>query len=385
MSDQSQDPNADKSSTNILWGIIGIFALVIGVGYYFEEPLKRFYVALRTIEIQIANLYSDRLLGVQAELQGFDPMSLNMEAVTYLATSVGTVLGIPVAVILVLLALQSMRNISFRFTRKHDMVSLYQQEKSNWSAIRSVSHVDLIKEDLDKGPWAMSTPAHQFCRENGLFEVELVPDPDSPWKRDPVAQVKVKRPDAMRIFSKQLGPHWHGTDYLPNHARALFAVFAARVNRDAKTARVLLDQFNLSFEAGKLDFSGVDKALKKYINHGDIKKVLDQHAFQYTVMASMLEKARQDGVVATADFLWLKPTDRTLWYILNSVGRQVAVAEVAGIFAHWKAEKELGRPLRVPMVLEAVNGLELTIKELKYKPTEAEMQALLQTRQQRVG
>ena len=87
-------------------------------------------------------------------------------------------------------------------------------------------------------------------------------------------------------------------------------------------------------------------------------------------MASMLEEARQDGVQASADFLWLKPLDRRLWYTLNTVGRQTPFIEVAGIFAHWIAEKEAQRRLRVPMVEEATNAVELALKDVVYRPDE---------------
>ena len=72
----------------------------------------------------------------------------------------------------------------------------------------------------------------------------------------------------------------------------------------------------------------------------------------------MLEVARVDGVLATAEFLWLKPVDRRFWYMMNSVGRQVSVVEVSGPFAHWLAEKKVGRALKTPMVKEAVVALE---------------------------
>lgn len=88
------------------------------------------------------------------------------------------------------------------------------------------------------------------------------------------------------------------------------------------------------------------------------------------MLPSLLEFARQDGVLPSAEFLWLKPLDRRLWFLLNCVGRQTPFAEIAGAFAHWKAEKEFGKPLTVPMVEEAVNGLEIAVKEIIYKPDE---------------
>jgi intracellular multiplication protein IcmP len=52
------------------------------------------------------------------------------------------------------------------------------------------------------------------------------------------------------------------------------------------------------------------------------------------------------------------------------VGRQTAFVEIAGIFAHWVAEKEAGRKLLVPMVDEATKALEATLKEIVYRPDE---------------
>lgn len=121
---------------------------------------------------------------------------------------------------------------------------------------------------------------------------------------------------------------------------------------------------------GKLDFTGVSEAAMKYANDKAVQKVIGKHAYVLTVMASLLELARNDGVFATSDFLWLKPVDRRLWYMLNTVGRQTAVPEVAGVYAHWITEHKIQRPLLVPMIDEAVKGLEIALNEIVYEPEE---------------
>jgi len=87
-------------------------------------------------------------------------------------------------------------------------------------------------------------------------------------------------------------------------------------------------------------------------------------------MASFLMIAREDGVVASSEFLWLKVVDRRLWDMLNSVGRQTPFAEVGGPFAHWKAEHALKRKALVPMVDEAIRALEIAVREVKLSPKE---------------
>jgi len=44
--------------------------------------------------------------------------------------------------------------------------------------------------------------------------------------------------------------------------------------------------------------------------------------------------------------------------------------EIAGPFAHWLAEKELGKAILVPMVEEATNALDIALKEIIYRSDE---------------
>src|SRR6202000_266159 len=108
--------------------------------------------------------------------------------------------------------------------------------------------------------------------------------------------------------------------------------------------------------------------IKKHQNAQNVQEILARHAYLLTVMSSLLEASREDGVVPSAEFLWLKPLDRRLWYMLNSIGRQTPYAEVGGPFAHWRAEKEMGRRSLVPMIDEAIKALEVAVKEVKLTP-----------------
>jgi intracellular multiplication protein IcmP len=235
-------------------------------------------------------------------------------------------------------------------------------EQSNWPQITPIISQNLVKEDINKGPWAMAMTPTQFCRAQKLFK-EKVGDDGKP-------AVDVIRADAHQVFMLQLGSLWMGPNALPIHTKALFAIFAACANQDRDSAFKLLKQIDISSGEGKLNFEGVQELLVKHYNSKLVGRVLQKHAYVFTVMAAMLELARTDGVFASSEFLWLKPLDRRLWYILNTVGRQTAVTEIAGIFSHFVAEKKWGGALRTPMVEEAVKGLELAISEVIYEPEE---------------
>ena len=216
----------------------------------------------------------------------------------------------------------------------------------------------------------MAMTPMQFCKRNHLLEeYRRGPQEGMTRKEWDRIEVKLKRGQANKIFATQLGPLWGGTAKLPPHIKVLFAIFAARLNNDTDSAAKMFKQLAAS-STTKLDFTGTEELLKKHENSKLVQKQIKPHAYVMTVMASMLEGARQDGVQASADFLWLKPIDRRLWYILNTVGRQTPSVEVAGIFAHWIAEKEADRKLLIPMVEEATNALELALKDIIYRPDE---------------
>ncbi|AIT64055.1 type IVB secretion system coupling complex protein DotM/IcmP [Coxiella burnetii] len=276
-----------------------------------------------------------------------------------LSTDVGLWVRYPV--ILILLGLASwmlFRNRSARFQRTHTMDSLKKSEVENWPQITPVLSLNLLKTDLDKGPWAMAKLPLNFCKEHNLLDITIGENDKKVWT--------VKPGPAERLFVLQMGPLWKGVEALPIHVKALLIVFVARGHRDHKVAEDLLVQIAQSALHGRLNFSGVEELLTKYKDSKIIKWLESRHAYVGTLMASLLEIARIEGVLATAEFLWLKPVDRRLWYMLNSVGRQTAVVEVAGLFAHWRAEKRLERPLRTPMVKEAVTALEKDITTVLY-------------------
>ncbi len=288
-----------------------------------------------------------------------DKEKVTFPQVGSLSHAVGLWMRYPVMVILLGLAAWMLyRNKNSRFHHTYTMDSLKKYEVENWPQITPVLSLNLLQEDLDKGRWAMAKLPMDFCKENDLLELGESPDKKKTWS--------IKEGPAERCLVLQLGPLWQGPLALPIHVKALLVIFIARAKREHKIAENFIDQISHSAIHGKLDFTGVEEQLEKYKDSKVLKWIERRHAYVGTLMASLLEIARLEGVLASAEFLWLKPVDRRLWYILNSVGRQTAVVEVAGLFAHWLAEKRLKQSLRTPMVVEAVKALQEDVKNILY-------------------
>lgn len=378
---QNQQNNQNDNSLDFIWMIVLIVA-AIGLSWYFGKNYitafiyqVRFYeIAAITFVVNLWNQFTHLVpflpaidlskLNSWAALIQQKAVGTSFQALQDMSYDVGSYLRYPTIIVLAALAFfVYSKNVTMKFKTVFNMKRLREQENKNWPQITPILKHNLIKEDIDKGPWAMSMTPMQFCKRFDLIQEEV----DDDGKKKAI----LKNNAAGNYFVLQLGSLWQSAKSLPIHARALFAIFAACANQDRKAADVLLDQIAYSAaDNGKLNFAGTDELLAKYIDSKVVTRAVQKHAYVLTVMASMLELARTNGVLASAEFLWLKPIDRRLWYVLNSVGRQTAVPEVAGPFAHWLAEKKLSRALQVPMIDEAVRSLEVALTEILYEGEE---------------
>lgn len=367
------DPNSENSYA-LLWILFIVFVLAGLIWYFFQNQLIAAFIAIKKYEILAISFFIDNENVQKAIMwtQSADHYNITLQDASVISTFIGQYLMYPLCFILGVMAVVMLKGTAtMRYTKAYNMDTLAQQEKDNWPQIAPVVDIDLIAEDVGKGPWAMSMNPMQFARHHKLLKVEMMADRKAAWKQEGVTKATVIRESALQVFASQLGPLWQGVDALPPHTKALYAAFLARVEHDTDACRAYLGKMSKSAAKGTMDYSLTDEYLKKYQS-----KAADlcqkKHAYVSTVMAAMLQLARTDGVLASSDFLWVKPIDRRLWYVLNCVGRQVSVPEVAGIYAHYFAERELGRALTVPMVDEAANALEIAIANIIYIAEEGE-------------
>lgn len=297
--------------------------------------------------------------------------SVTWDSVKQVCTIVGLYIRYPLCAILAALGVWTLsKNTGLKYRQAYSMKTLRAQEQVNWPQILPVLSKDLAREDIKIGPWAMALTPMEFARQHNLLKKDEFA-PKSSNMEIPLTAT-IKKGEARRIFTLQLGPYWNGFDALPPHYKALAAIFMAKINRDRDGAAKLLKQLSVSSVKGKLDTTLVAPLINKHRNTELVQEIVQRHAYVMTNMAALLVGSRDDGVMASADFLWLKPMDRRLWYVLNSMGRQTPFVEVAGIYAHWLVERKLKQRSLIPMVEEAVKALEIAVKEIKLTQKEWE-------------
>jgi intracellular multiplication protein IcmP len=373
--------SSNENSLDFLWLIVILVGAIVITWYFGRTYIVSFIFQVRGYEIAAIRFVLEgwselaswlHLSFLIPNLQDLTHASqtihsagknANFQTLTDVSTAVGNYLRYPALMSLGFMAVVLyLCSATLKFKSVFNMNRLKTAEVVNWPEITPVVKLDLVNQDIEKGPWAMAKTPLQFIKAHGLGREGM---------KEGRPHLVLLPGNAHRVFALQLGALWTNLEKLPIHTQALFAIFAARGNRDREGSDKLLKQIAISAEnSDKLNFTGTRELLNKHVSSKLVGQVVGSHAYVLTILASMLELARTDGVLASAEFLWLKPLDRRLWYTLNTVGRRTAVPEIAGAYAHWLTEKKIGRPLKVPMVDEAVKALEIALQDVIYEPGE---------------
>lgn len=188
------------------------------------------------------------------------------------------------------------------------------------------------------------------------------------------------------VFSKQLGGVINDrTDKLPEHYRALAAIFMTRIvyrgEEGRNKSRKMLDEISVSCDPNKsgsgqdadcmraFDFSAAASVFDDLYAHQDIAAIKTFFIHEKTFLMRLLYEARKDGKLPPAEFIWLKLVDRPLWYALYGVSKNlIAKGYVEGAAAfgqYWAAQSAMhhDQVLFEPFMDEVIRGFEKRLFE----------------------
>lgn len=347
------------ASNDFMWILFAIAALCIGVYWFFGDVIVEFYLTLKLRQLKIINaIYSTPEFLEIIKLIEVTPIKewkfMNVLSYGGYISKMFNILY--VAILGYLTYLVWAKNPSKKFKRILDMNGLKNSEKDLWPYIYPVLNVDFMAESFEEGPYAMALKPYDFAVKNGLLSDER--------NLNSLDRVKTEKLFVTQLDRLCTG----GYDKLKKHEKALAAIFIAKGLGKKQEVEYVIGELAKSAAATSIkslpDFSCV-KPLYKYLETPEAKDLLKRHAYVYTLMIGLVTFARTTGVFPSSMFIWVKPRDRVLWYVINGVGRQVAYVEVAAIFGHYKAEEVMKHKVHIPFTKKAYEGLAFALLEVK--------------------
>jgi intracellular multiplication protein IcmP len=291
----------------------------------------------------------------------------------------------------------------FKFRRQMNIKSLLERNARVFFSVRPLVGEDLLSPGAYKGNWRPFINPFNFSLENNLLKMEgrdakavnkylatlfkkrvnmddhLVGEYEYPVLDEEKARELFEGNLGEKIWDKDQRPEtkkdiWAMLMRMPMHKRALATVLLCHYIAEGdlkKEGDALLEQFADCYYTEKLkkkkkkkewtvealNTAGVNDKLREILKKYDFDIIIIPflfHAWSHTLLISLFTRVK---TITSADFIWVKPVDRELWYVLNNVGRKTFGAEGAGAFAHFQVESGLARPLTSPDVDSAVEGL----------------------------
>lgn len=251
---------------------------------------------------------------------------------------------------------------------------LLKQESKIWPSVKLMinNHPEFISS-LDEGVWAMAKRPEKYAVEFKLLD-EITDEYDNKY-------TSLNEEKTFKIFNIQMGEPWTGFNKLKSHEIQLLAIVFPKILRKTDESREILDivassystenKSIFSFFKDKINNYKLNKSLtttiNKYKDKPEIKTLINRHFYKKTLFAALLEQARDDGIIASSEFLWLKLIDRPLWYMLNNVGRKSSFIECAAPWSHFMAEKVLDRKIANPMISNAMIAFDQYLYDTSYQ------------------
>jgi intracellular multiplication protein IcmP len=364
------DKQTSGYDNTLSWiGLAIIFALLLWLLWYHQgQNIRNGVRWVRYAEMSVSQVFlgSDYVVHVNGE-----PIAKLSEIKDLAKTTETSELNTRIMNIVALGAIYPLRYIFTFIIILMAFWALFRGPKALYRSKLDLNH--LIKRQANNfpaiSPFVKFNPTNQPPRPPGapvpaelpLFAEALGPEEWIAYYDIPVPNGEIDEVAAARAFTKQLGTPWRGTMHLAPYRQVLLAAFCLKSVRKRGDADEMLGALSKSwtFENGlKLDSSLVSQARKILRNRDISGKILskcNQHAYENTVMVRALATAREEGgVLAPAQFLWLRAYDRLLWYPLNNLGRQSHHMEAIGAICHYKAEKMAQRPIPRPKMEDAV-------------------------------
>lgn len=265
-------------------------------------------------------------------------------------------------IIYVSIKIYKSREVS-RFRTSHTIDTLIRDQADLWPQIKIMvnTHPEEIA-DLDEGVWAMGLEPYKFAEKHGLIiKTE---------NRKGEEEIRLDENKAIEVFQDQMGKPWQDIKSLSQEEKFVLSIMLLKANRLPKEAtphmKLIAHVYTTETKYSKKEIQKfkdeavkkTDEILEKYANSKPMQIAVSEHFYVKTVMGRMLELARLDGVLTTADFIWLKIHNRGLWYMLNNIGRRAAWVECSGVWYHYNYEKAIKRKIPSPMISGAVKALD---------------------------
>lgn len=381
----NQTGNDDSGSTMFLFiAVFLIIFLALPAAYAAKAAwVNGLLLDLAKFQLRVFLPFSDEAQKAWAHISSLDPASLTWDQMSAILSYTGKWMRWPAAGLLaVLVGLAVFMGRTSGLTRRFNMESLLANNAEVFPCLAPIvgrGKFLLSPESYDIGLWRIGRTPLQFAAENGLLLNEQgEPFPVSDILRNGLGHKEMPAygrarldEDATRtLLRMQLTPSESAfsPSALTPLRKALAASFMAYAEGDKNGCIQFLNELSVAYVEKEnvsacplLDDAKFQESVSAmFMKHEGVLNegaILMHSSYELPWFMALLTRARKKGVLATSQFLFVRPLDRPLWYALNQCGGRASWVEAVASWAHYQAEEKAGKTLSEPQIEGAVRSL----------------------------
>ena len=398
-------------------GAVAIVVLIMGVYTGHKDGINSLFLNFARFELLPFIAFSSRAHEMFREIGQANPRALSFHQAMNVLFMAGQYFRWISAPLFALATWRLWTHIGWieQFHRSFTMRSLAQHNAKIIPTLRPVVYREktILQEPTATGPWRVAESPMLFAvrheivtQQNGdpidekwFFQDTGLP---KPFPQIPAGGIVFHRRAAFETLSRRMGPSFPGFDEnyhlpksVPTYIRGLVGAFCAFGLNNRKAGQKILDAMATSWKESvalaaidpdtemarefEIDIADAlkwtakamrppkesDGSREATLARGLQVNLIGKHdAYLFVWIARLLTLARKNsGTIPPLEFIWLRPSNRPLWYLLNPIGGTGGMTEGAGPWSHMLSELTYGKSIYRPDVGQGVKALRKAIED----------------------
>ncbi len=359
--------------------VLSLIVIVVGLGLFgylawssYHGEISAAVIAWRRWEIGLLSRFTDAFAAADRQMAASNPYGVSVGALYRISNAVGAAWRLPACVVMAILGGVCMfRAAPSRYRRRLDPKGLAVELGRSFTS--AAAFIDQGLKLVSPGKPVLRPADYALTAEEWIERYALGSDGEFDERR------------ASSALISQLGARWTKAETASIPVLVVYVAFSLHLFGRRDEALRLLGEVGdtLTGEANGADGTGprtplevseqiaaeCRQLLRDHAVFADADAIMQRHAWTTTALMSLLNTARmRSGVLAPAQFAWLKLVDRPLWYALQSLGFETegtgrylhpnARVEAAGARDHWAVERAADIPILEPSFDRALVALQ---------------------------
>ncbi len=367
--------------------VFSLIVIALGIVFFgylawstYHGEISAAVIAWRRWEIGLLSRFTDAFAVADRQMAAANPYGVSLSALYHISRAIGAAWRLPACIVIALLAgLCVVRAAPARYRRAFDLRGLAVEMSRSFPYAASFIDYGLLlvpPSDHDPRPADYALTAEEWIERYALHDTG-----------------DLDEARALAALQTQLGARWEGAGKACPAVLVAYVGFSLHlVGRRDEALRFLgdvgdsLDGFVAADGTGPAMQMSISaqiigecrQLLRDAAAFAEAETIMQRHAWTTTGLMSLLNIARRrSGVLAPAQFGWLKLVDRPLWFALQSLGFETEGAgrylhpnprvEAVGARDHWAVERAADIPIVRPGFDRALVALQRHARALARK------------------